>query len=135
MTPEQKKLVRSTFTQLLPQAESLIGLFYRRLFELDPTMRLLFKIDIHMQERKLLDMLIVAIMGLDNMNQLASALQRMGVRHKAYGVEAEHYDTLWLALHYMLEQGLGERFTAETCEAWETLYRLMATTMQEVPEL
>src|SRR5215813_13307429 len=45
MTPEQKRLVRDTWKQVAPVAEAAAGMFYHRLFEIDPTTRKLFPRD------------------------------------------------------------------------------------------
>ena len=37
MTPDQKHLVRESWKQVVPTAEAAAELFYRRLFEIDPT--------------------------------------------------------------------------------------------------
>jgi hypothetical protein len=43
MTPDQKRLVRETWKQVAPMADAAADLFYRRLFEIDPTTRELFR--------------------------------------------------------------------------------------------
>ena len=45
MTPEQVQLVRSTFAKVATIKEEAAALFYRRLFELDPSLRPMFKAD------------------------------------------------------------------------------------------
>jgi hemoglobin-like flavoprotein len=58
-------------------------------------------------------------------------LLRLGQRHGDYGVTAAHYDSVGAALLDTLAAGLGDRFTAETRDAWIGMYRLVASTMQE----
>jgi hemoglobin-like flavoprotein len=43
MTPDQKRLVRETWKQVAPTGEAVADLLYRRLFEIDPTARELFR--------------------------------------------------------------------------------------------
>ena len=43
MTPEQVTLVQESFELVVPIAETAAVLFYDRLFELDPSLRPLFK--------------------------------------------------------------------------------------------
>jgi hypothetical protein len=43
MTPEQQDLVRTSFAKVVLIAPQAAGLFYDRLFEIDPTLRPLFK--------------------------------------------------------------------------------------------
>ena len=105
------------------------ALFYRRLFELDPTLRPLFKGDLKEQGRKLMDMLRMAVKGLDRPEALLPALAALGRRHAGYGVNERDYETVGEALIWTLEQGLGPSFTPEIREAWTALYKLVADTM------
>jgi hemoglobin-like flavoprotein len=130
MNTVQKTLVQTSFAQVQPIAETAAALFYRRLFELDPTLRPLFKGDLEQQGRKLMDMLRLAVKGLDRMEALLPALATLGIRHASYGVNERDYETVGKALLWTLEQGLGPSFTPEIREAWTALYRLVADTMR-----
>lgn len=126
----QKDLVQTSFAQVKPIAETAAALFYRRLFELDPMLRPLFKGDLEEQGRKLMDMLTVAVKGLDRPEALLPALAALGRRHSGYGVRERDYETVGEALIWTLEQGLGPRFTSEVKEAWISLYRVVSDTMR-----
>src|SRR5215475_8639333 len=126
----QKTLVQTSFAQVLPIAEAAAALFYRRLCELDPTLRPLFKGDLKEQGRKLMDMLTLAVKGLDRPEALLPALTALGRRHAGYGVNKHDYETVGEALLWTLEQGLGPSFTPDVREAWAALYRLVADTMR-----
>ena len=52
MTPEQKRLVQESFALVAPIADKAGELFYARLFQLDPKLRFLFRVDIREQGRK-----------------------------------------------------------------------------------
>ena len=43
MTPEHKQLVKNTWKQVAPIADAAADIFYRRLFEIDPSARKLFR--------------------------------------------------------------------------------------------
>jgi len=131
MTPEQKALVQSTFTELIPISDSAARFFYHRLFELDPKLRLLFKGDMQEQGRKLMQMIGVAVRGLDQLDGLIAPLRALGSRHIDYGVTREDYETVGSALIATLEAELGPRFTGETRKAWFAVYDLVASVMQE----
>ena len=49
MTDTQKTLVQDTFAMVAPITDQAAALFYGRLFELDPSLRPLFKADITQQ--------------------------------------------------------------------------------------
>jgi len=133
MTPTQKKLVQNSWEQVVPIADTAAGLFYGRLFEIDPTLRPLFTSDIKEQGKKLMTMITTAVRGLDNLEALVPAIQAMGRRHVGYGVKDEHYATVAAALLWTLEKGLGEAFTAEVKEAWVVVYTILADTMKNAP--
>ena len=131
MTPAQKILVQKTFGQVVPIADTAAALFYGRLFEIDPALRPLFKGDMVEQGRKLMQMIGVAVNGLDRLDQIVPAVQQLGIRHAGYGVKEEHYSAVAAALLWTLEEGLGADFTPEVKDAWTAAYTVLATTMQQ----
>ena len=131
MTPEQIELVQTSFTQVLPLADTAAALFYARLFELDPALRPMFRGDMHEQGRKLMTMLKMVVNGLTRLEALVPAIEALGRRHIGYGVRDEHYAVVGAALLWTLGQGLGESFTPETEAAWSAAYTILATVMQE----
>lgn len=130
MTSDQIRLVQSSFQKVIPISETAADLFYRRLFELDPSLRALFKGDMKTQGQKLMQMIAAAVQGLDKPDTLIPIVQSLGKRHAGYGVQTHHYDTVGAALLWTLEQGLGKDFTPETKSAWTETYKLVAGTMQ-----
>jgi hemoglobin-like flavoprotein len=130
VTAAQKTLVQDTFASIAPIADDAAALFYRRLFELDPSLQAMFKGDMAEQRRKLMNMIGAAVRGLDRLEQLVPVVQDLGRRHAGYGVEDRHYDTVGAALLWTLEKGLGSAFTPQVREAWATVYGLLASTMQ-----
>ena len=131
VTQTQKALVQRSFETIAPIADDAAALFYRRLFELDPSLQAMFRGDMAEQRRKLMQMLAAAVKGLDRLEQLVPAVQDLGRRHAGYGVEDRHYETVGAALIWTLERGLGEAFTPETKDAWVTVYTLLATMMKD----
>ena len=124
-------LVQQTWEQVVPIADEAAMAFYSRLFELDPSLRSMFRqTDMVEQRRKLMQMITVAVRGLDKFDELMPALRAMGRRHVGYGVQDHHYDTVGAALIWTLEQGLGDVFTAEARESWVLLYGTLATIMK-----
>ena len=134
LTVHQKTLVQESFAIVAPIADDAAALFYRRLFELDPSLERMFRGDMSEQRRKLMQMLTAAVKGLDRLDQLVPVVQDLGRRHATYGVENRHYDTVGAALLWTLEKGLGKAFTPETKEAWTTVYGILATTMKQAAQ-
>jgi hemoglobin-like flavoprotein len=127
----QKVLVQDSFQLVVPIADTAAELlFYSRLFELDPSLRSLFRGDMREQGRKLMQMLAVAVAGLDRLDVLVPAVQALGRRRAAYGVEPRHFATVGEALLWTLAQGLGPAFTSDVRAAWAAVYQVIATQMQ-----
>lgn len=131
MTPRQKELVQTSWAQVVPIADTAASLFYGRLFELDPSLRTMFTSDIKEQGKKLMQMITVAVRGLDDLGALVPAVQALGKRHAGYGVKDEHYATVASALLWTLEKGLGEAWNNELRDAWVVVYTILADTMKK----
>jgi hemoglobin-like flavoprotein len=130
VTERQKTLVQESFAAIQPIADDAAALFYRRLFEIDPSLQKMFRGDMADQRRKLMQMLTAAVKGLDRLEQLVPVVEDLGRRHATYGVDDAHYDTVGAALLWTLEKALGARFTAEVESAWATVYGLLASVMK-----
>jgi hemoglobin-like flavoprotein len=130
MTPAEKDHVQRTFAKLVPIADQAAALFYGRLFEMDSSLRPLFKGDMREQGKKLMQMIAFCVKGLDALDQLVPAVQGLGRRHAGYGVSDAHYDTVGGALIWTLEKGLGADFTPDVKSAWTAVYAVLATTMK-----
>lgn len=131
MTPEQIKLVQSSWEIVKPISVQAADLFYNKLFELDPSLKPMFKAPQEEQGKKLMVMLNTAVNALTNLEAIVPAVQNLGRGHVAYGVEDEHYDTVGEALIWTLATGLGEQFTDDVKDAWLATYTLVATTMKD----
>ncbi len=130
MTPEQKILVRDSFALVVPIAPAAAAMFYDRLFELDPTLRPLFKGDMTEQGRKLIAMIATAVNNLDRLDQIVPAVRELGKRHAGYGVKDAYYDTVASALLWTLEKGLGSSYTPATQDAWVACYGVLSGEMK-----
>lgn len=131
MTPEQITLVQTSFGKVVPIREQATSLFYGRLFELDPSLKPLFKGDMKQQGVKLMAMIATAVASLRALEGIIPAVQALAKRHVGYGVQPSHYATVGAALLWTLEQGLGADFTPEVKDAWAACYGLLSGTMQQ----
>lgn len=131
MTPQQITLIQTSWASVVPIQDTAAGLFYQRLFALDPAVRPMFKGDMQEQGRKLMKMLGVVVNSLTKLDELVPVAQDMARRHVGYGVQAAHYDTVGAALLWTLEQGLGSAFTDDTRDAWAEAYGILSTVMKE----
>lgn len=130
MTADQIHLLRKSFAQVEAKAQVAALVFYRRLFELEPELRQMFRAPIEEQGRKLMDMLALALSMVARPGALETELRDLGVKHVEYKVQEAHYVTVGRALLDMLEEILGSEFTPATREAWTEFYAYMADTMK-----
>jgi hemoglobin-like flavoprotein len=136
MTPRQVELIRESWTKVEPIADVASTLFYDRLFELDPTLRRLFRrTDMAQQKKLLMQTLTVVVRSLDRLEQILPAIQALGRRHAGYGVRPGHYDLVGQALLWTLGQGLGDGFTPDVQDAWTQAYTTLATVMIDASEV
>jgi hemoglobin-like flavoprotein len=131
MTIEQRQLIRDSFPGIRAMAGPVSLLFYGRLFELDPALRPMFRQDIELQGRKLMDMLAAVVENLDHFEGLAPILRAMGQRHAGYGVRPEHYRTVAQALIWALGQALDTEFYPELKAAWLAVIEAVSLGMKE----
>ena len=79
-----KRLVQDSFAQVAPIADAAAAMFYERLFELDSSVKPLFKSDMAVQGRLLMQTIGAAVAGLDDLPALTPIVQDLGVRHARY---------------------------------------------------
>jgi nitric oxide dioxygenase len=130
MTPEQIKLIRLTFVQVMNRKAEAGRMFYERLFSIAPDTQAMFSTDIDAQAQKLMDTLALAISGLRDLPSLVLMLEALALRHVQYGVQDKHYDDVGTALLWTLERMLGPAFTPEARAAWTALYGTVAQVMR-----
>jgi nitric oxide dioxygenase len=129
MTPEQLQLFRSSFAKVAPIKDQAAALFYGRLFELDPSLRPLFKGDMAAQGAKLMVALGAVVASLDRLARILPAIRQLGRQHAAYGVRPDHYATVGEALIWTLQQAQGADFTPALRRAWTDAYGRLAWAM------
>ena len=131
MTPEQARLVTTSWSSVASIADSAIEQFYNRLFEIDPSARGLFRAtNMPEQRRKVIEALSLALQSLDDLDALTPTLEDLGRRHQRYGVTAAHYDSVGQALLWTLEQGLGAAWTPAMAAAWTELFGQLSSAMK-----
>ncbi|HEX8698107.1 MAG TPA: globin family protein, partial [Myxococcaceae bacterium] len=107
LSPRTVELVQRSWAQVMPISDAASSLFYDRLFEMDPSVRPLFKSDMAQQKKKLMQTLGIAVDGLSNPGRLIPVLEQLGVRHAGYMVQDHHYGLVGEALLWTLREGLG----------------------------
>lgn len=127
MTPQQIALVQESFRHILPIRDAAALIFYRRLFAIDPELKLIFlHAEMTKQGHKLMVALAFVVNGLARPEMIAGAAQALARRHVGYGVPEKCYASVGRALIETLEEGLGSAFDARVREAWLTAYSFLS---------
>ena len=129
LTDRQRQLIETSFEKLRERGDSVALRFYRNLFRSAPTVRNMFPDDVSKQARKFLQSLNVIVASLSSTDRTTRMLQRLGARHRGYGVESSHYPIVGQALVDTLREELGEEFTEEVEKAWVDAFELISTAM------
>ncbi|MBC7813452.1 MAG: hemin receptor [Burkholderiales bacterium] len=132
LSTHQIDLIQSSFTSAIVASDEVAATFYARLFELDPSLRHLFKGDMYAQGIKLMQLLGVLVAGLYELeSHLVPAIEGLGQRHVHYGVKPEDYGTVGQALLWALDETLGSEFTPEVRDAWTEVYGIVVQVITE----
>ena len=118
-----------SFAKVAPIAEAAADMFYKGLFEIDPSVQVLFKGEIVIQGGRLMAMIEAVVGGLNDLPGLVPVVEELGSRHHDYGVKESHYGSVADALLWTLEQGLGDAFTPAVKTAWTNVYSVLAGVM------
>ncbi len=129
MSPEDIRLVRTSYDEVVPIATEAAALFYRRLFEVAPAVRRLFRGDMDIQGRMLMATIGLVVRNLEQPDRVLGMIDKLGARHQDYGARPEHYPVVGETLLWTLQQGLGPRFTPAHRQAWQQAYALLSGLM------
>jgi hemoglobin-like flavoprotein len=130
MTKEQIILVKKTWAIFREIDPVLVGdVFYSKLFFDMPHLKNLFDSSKNEQAKKLIEMLSLIVGRLDNLEELTEDIKQLAIRHVQYGVKAEHYKSVGIALLWTLEQGLGRDWDESIKEAWAACFQVLSATM------
>jgi hemoglobin-like flavoprotein len=122
ISPDQVTIVQETYLTFAANAQRVGKIFYDRLFEIDPTLRPMFKGDIDAQAIKLMQMVGTAVNALRKPKLLTDAVTALGRRHVGYGVKPEHYTMVGEALLFAIKNQLKDGFTPDVEDAWRSVY-------------
>jgi hemoglobin-like flavoprotein len=141
LTAAERVVVRRSWDLIKPITDTLADLFYGRLFEIAPHYRSLFKPEMEPQKRKFISMLHFIVKSIDWPDErwqeaipvdddLFLVVLALGRRHiDLYRVPDEAYESVYHALLWALDYGLGEAFTHEVRDSWVKMYWLLSRIM------
>lgn len=131
MNQQQIGLIRNTWGVTQPQAERITGLFYARLFALDPSLQHRFGERALEQGRRLLTMMDTLVCGLDRLPVLRRMLLSIGRRYATCGIRTSDYATFGAAWLWALDNCLGDAFSPAARSAWTAFYGVVARNVRQ----
>jgi hemoglobin-like flavoprotein len=131
MTREEIALVRESFDRLRPIPRGVGRAFYEKLFELDPSLKALFKGDLDAQGAMFVSALGLAVAGLEDSTSGERPLRDLGRRHSEYGVTDTHFATFREALVQTLRSHVGAAFTEAHASAWREAFDRIGVVMRD----
>jgi hemoglobin-like flavoprotein len=132
MDQQQIRLLQRTFSKIEPIAQETGELFYRRLFDIEPDMRTLFKGDMKKQAEMLMTAIGLTVESLDHPERVTPQLERIGQRHIGYGAMPNDFDKFGAALLWAFGQSLGDAWTPEVQAAWVEAFEFIRQNMKQI---
>jgi nitric oxide dioxygenase len=129
VTPEQIRIVERILDTDDVDLISLSEEFYRRLFEAEPGLRLLFTGEATSRHRKFADQLRAIVQAIRDCDRLEAVCGPLGAHHVMVGVRPHDYRVVGAHLLGALESVLGERWAPEVDTAWRHAYHLVSEAM------
>jgi hemoglobin-like flavoprotein len=129
MTELEIKSIRKSFLLLEGHANVFAAAFYKKLFQLNPNLRILFHSEMGDQSKKLMQTLILINTSLEHFHSMRYSLRGLGKRHAGYGVRPEHYAMVSSVLIQTMEEFAGSHFDATLKKAWTKLLALVSGEM------
>ena len=129
MKAEQLQLVLQSLNEIQLLADKITTDFYQHLFEVEPSIRELFKGDIKRQGSMFITTLSLAVNGLSRMEDIQPAVRTLGERHSGYGVKPEYFQPFRESFLWALERHLRDDFTPELKSAWTEAFEMLSEAM------
>ena len=126
LTPQQRALVKHTFTHIAPNHDNVARLFYDKLFEIAPELQPMFTHSMDMQRAKVMQMLAALVAAMDDPSHFSRMARELGKRHVDYGVLRNQYTLVEQALMWALEEACPDVMNTAALAAWKAAYALIA---------
>jgi nitric oxide dioxygenase len=128
--PESIAVIKATVPVLQQHGEALTRLFYQRLFENNPEVKVFFN-QAHQQagsqQRALAAAVCAYAENIDNPAALSAAVELIAQKHASMGIQPEHYPIVGQNLLAAIKELLGDAATDEIINAWAEAYQALAS--------
>ncbi|XP_048582222.1 neuroglobin [Nematostella vectensis] len=138
LTERQIQLIQDSWTLVENQKQEAGIKLFTRLFKIAPYIRDLFPFGydpaspgLKTHALGVMDTVEVAVRGLDDQESLALKLVELGQFHKRFGLTNQEFEHVGSALLWTLETSLGDKFTADTKQAWTDAYTIIQGAMEQ----
>jgi hemoglobin-like flavoprotein len=131
MTPAEIRIVKRSFALIEGEGDRAAAAFFAHLFEIDPTMRLLFPGDLRRRGIRLIHAVGLIVEDLHRLHVFVPALEALAVRYVGYGLEQSHYAVVGEALTRTARSILGIGFTPELEAALNSVYSQLSAVMMD----
>ncbi|MBK8286000.1 MAG: hemin receptor [Ahniella sp.] len=122
-------LLKRSLAAVALDPDAFAALFYAKVFESKPGMRVLFPADMAQQRMKLIQTLGVVIASIDSPDALVPVLRQLGAAHRGYGAKTVHYQFVADALIAALSETLGPEWSPDMELAWQRLLQWVSMHM------
>lgn len=105
-------------------------LFYTKLFELSPQLKMHLKTDLACYSKKLISVLDYLIEKLDNVSVIHEA-RVLGKKYAHYGIKQEDYANIKEAFFWALKNKLADKWTPTVMVSWIWFYSTLSCIMKD----
>lgn len=130
-------IVKSTVPVLREKGIEITTTFYKRMFENNPEVKVLFNMDRQEsgeQPKALAMTILAAAQNIDNLESLLPVVKKIGQKHVDSKVLPEHYPIVGKNLLLAIKEVLGDAATDEVLQAWEEAYQVISKIFIDVEQ-
>ncbi len=132
VSEDDLEIMRSCMQMAVKEAPLVSEYFHDELFRLAPETRQLYRMNLVIQGRLLIDRMSMIVTQMHDIEALRPFVEDLAIRHVGYGVRPEHYPLVRQALVAAFRRLLGTQFTSEAETAWTEAYDSVASIMVDV---
>ncbi len=130
-------IVKSTVPALRERGIEITTTFYKRMFENNPEVKVLFNMDRQEsgeQPKALAMTILAAAQNIDNLESLLPVVKKIGQKHVDSKVLPQHYPIVGKNLLLAIKEVLGDAATDEVLQAWEEAYQVISKIFIDVEQ-
>jgi nitric oxide dioxygenase len=131
LSDDDIELLRDSLLIMQEKKELATSVFYENLFEIDPSLRLMFGEDLTEQSNKALFAFGAVVAQIHDLDACREMTRGLAARHVGYGVLREHYPKVGEAVVSTVTMVMDDAMTAEIENAWRKAYDAIANAMIE----